>query len=105
MAGAALFEDRKRRVEGEPFGHAKVKFACVFELFESEEVVPVGVVLNAGDAVGENVGDGDGESLAALLEGWRRNFAVDEAVGCAFAKDAGWVAGGVAIDLCTGRVG
>ncbi len=77
----------------------------MFEFFEGEEVVPVGVVLDAGDAVGENVGDGDGESLAALFEGWRRNFAVDEAVGCAFAKDAGGIAGGVAVDLCAGRVG
>ena len=95
----------KRRVEVEPFGDAKRKFAGVLEFFEGEEVFPVGVVLDAGDAVGEDVGDGDGESLAALFEGWRRNFAGDEGVGGGFAKDAGGIAGGVAIDFGAGRVG
>ena len=46
----------------------------MFELFEGEEVFPVGVVLHAGDAVGDDVGDCDCEGLAALFEGWRRNF-------------------------------
>ncbi len=47
----------------------------MFEVFEDEEVVPVGVVLDGGDAVGEGVGDGDSEGFAALFGGGRRNVA------------------------------
>ncbi len=56
-------------VEVEPFGDAEGELAGVLELFEGEEVFPVGVVLDGGDAVGEDVGDGDGEGLATLLRG------------------------------------
>ena len=77
IAGAALFQDCDGLAEVEPFGDAKRELAGVFQLFEGEEVFPLGVVLDAGDAVGEDVGDGNGEALAALLEGWRRNFGED----------------------------
>jgi len=77
----------------------------VLELFEREKIFPVGVVLNAGDAVGEGVGDGDGHGLTALLQRRRRNFCDDEGIDGGFAEDAGGVAGGVAVDFGTGRVG
>ena len=105
MAGAALLEDIDGLVEVDPLGDAEGEFVGVLEFFEGEEVVPVGVVLDAGDAVGEDVGDGDGEGLAALFEGRRRNFAEDEGVGGCFAEDAGGGAGGVAVDLGAGGVG
>ena len=99
MAGAALFEDGYGLVELEPFGDAEGEFACVFELFEGEEILPFGVVLNAGDAVGQRVVDGYGEGLAALFERRRRDFCGDEGVGGGLAEDAGGGAGGVAVDL------
>ena len=92
-------------VEVEPLADAEVEFVGVFEVFEGEEVVPVGDVLDGGDAVGEDVGDGDGEGLAALFEGGRRNFCDDEGEGGGFAEDAGGVAGGVAVDFGAGGVG
>ena len=80
----------------------------MLELFEGEEVVPVGVVLDAGDAIGEDVGDGDGEGLTALLEARRWNFFEDEGVGGGFPENAGGRAGGIAagpINLRAGGVG
>ena len=105
MAGAALLEDSERLVEVEPFGDAEGEFAGVFECFHGEEVVPIGVVLNAGDAIREDVGDGDGKGLTALLEGRRRNFADDEGVSAGLAEDAGGVARGIAVDFGAGGVG
>ena len=105
MAGSALLEDRDRLVELEPFGDAEGEFAGVFEFFHGEEVVPVGVVLHAGDAVGDDLCDGDHEGLAALLEGRRRNFADDQGVGTGLAEDAGRIAGVVAVDFGSGGVG
>ena len=74
MAGAALLEDREGLVEVQPLGDAEGEFVGVLEFFQGEEVVPIGVVLDAGDAVGEGVVDGDGEGLAALFEGRWREF-------------------------------
>ncbi len=47
MAGAALLEDVQGGVEGQPLADAEVELVGVFELFEGEEVFPVGVVLDA----------------------------------------------------------
>ncbi len=44
--------------KAQPLGYAEVEFAGVLELFQGEEVFPFGVVLDAGDAVGEGVVDG-----------------------------------------------
>ncbi len=52
VAGAALLEDLDGLVEVQPLGDADGELAGVFELFECEEVFPVGVVLHAGDSVG-----------------------------------------------------
>ncbi len=89
MAGASLFEDGEWLVEVHPLGHSEVELVGVLKFFECEEVFPFGVVLNAGDAVGECVVDGDGEGLAALFEGRWWNFAEDEVGGGGFAEDAG----------------
>ncbi len=83
VAGAALLEDLDGPVEVHPLGYADGEFVGVLEFLEGEEVVPVGVVLHGGDSVGDDVGDRYGEGLATLLEGWRRNFAADEALAAA----------------------
>ncbi len=105
VAGAALLEDGYGLVEVEPLGDAEVELAGVFELFEGEEVPPLGVVLDGGDAVGEGVVDGYVEGLAALFECGRRDFVEDEVAGGGLAEDAGGAAGGVAVDLCAGGIG
>lgn len=105
MAGSALLKDLEGLVEVHPFGDAEVEFVGVLEFFEGKEVLPVGVVLDAGDAVREGVGDGDGQGLAALFEAGRRNFRSDEGVGGGFAEDAGGGAGGGAIGPINLRAG
>ena len=52
VARAALLEDGEGFVEREPLGEAEVEFVRVLELFKGEEVLPFGVVLDAGNAVG-----------------------------------------------------
>src|ERR1700679_1604381 len=107
MAGAAFFENGHWLIEGLPLGDSQLELAGVFELFESEEVFPVGVVLNTGDAVGEGVGDSDGHGLTALFEGRRRNFCDDESVDSGFAEDASGRAGRIVvgpIDLGAGWI-
>ena len=84
---------------------AEMEFVVVFEVFEDEEVVPVGEVLDGGDAVGEGVGDGDFEGLAALFARGRRDDFVDEGEGGRFADDAGGFAVGVAVDFAAGGIG
>ncbi len=105
VAGSALFEDFDGLVEVHPLAYAEREFVGVLELFEGEEVFPVGVVLDAGDSVGECVCDGDGEGLATFFEGWRRNFAEDEGTSGGFAEDSRGIAGGVAVDFGAGGVG
>ncbi|MCU1225823.1 MAG: hypothetical protein JWQ42_3916 [Edaphobacter sp.] len=105
VAGAALLEDCEGLREGEPFCDAEAELMGVLHLFEGEEVLPLGVVLDAGDAVGEGVIDGCGEGATALFERWRRDFAEDEGVGGGLAQDACRGAGGVTIDPGSGWVG
>ena len=105
VTGAALFEDIDGLVEVHPLGDAEGEFSGVLELFEGQEVFPVGVVLDACDSVGECVCDGDGEGLATFFEGWWRNFAEDEGIGGGFAQDSRGFAGGVAVDFGAGGVG
>ena len=105
MAGSALFEDGDGEVEVEPLGYAEVEFIGVFEGEEDLEVVPVGEVLGAGDAVGKGVGDGNVEGSVAVVERRRRNFGGEQGDGGAFANDASGCSGYVVIDLAAGRVG
>ena len=105
VAGATLLEDLEGLVEGEPLGEAEVELVGVLELFESEEVFPVGVVLDACDTVGEGVFDGQVEGFGALFGAGWRNFAEDQVGSGGFAEDSGGVAGGVAIDFGAGGVG
>jgi len=105
MAGSTLLEYLEWLVEGEPFGEAEVELVGVFQLFEGQEVFPFGVVLDAGDAVGEGVVDGEVEGFCSYFGAGGWDFAEDEAGCCGFAEDSGGVAGGVAIDLGAGGVG
>ena len=105
VGGAARLEVAEGEVEVDPFGEAEVEFAFAFHGFEHEPVIPRGEVLNAGDAVGECVGDGEIESLAAGVGVGRRDFAVDEGDGRSFADDAGGGAVRREIDLAAGGGG
>lgn len=105
VAGTAFLEDLKGLVEGEPLGEAEVELVRVLELFEGEEVLPVGVVLDAGDAVGEGVVDGEVEGFGAVFGAGRGDFVEDEVSRGGFAEDAGGVAGGVVVDFGSLGVG
>ena len=52
VGGAAGFEDVEGEGEVDPLGEAEFQVAGVLHRHEGEEVVPVGEVLDGGDAVG-----------------------------------------------------
>ncbi len=99
VAGATLVEDREREVEVDPLGDAKGEFAGVLEFFEDEPVVPGGVVLDGGDAVGESILDREFEGFAACFGGGRRDLLLKEGEGGSFADDACGVTVAVVVDL------
>ena len=105
VAGTAGLKNFKGEGEVDPFRDAKLEFVGVLHGFEGEEVVPVGEVLDGGDAVGESVGDGDLESAAAVFGGRRGYFAEDEIGRGGFAEDARRGSSGVAVDLRAGGIG
>ncbi len=105
VRGSSLLKDGQGEVEVEPLGDAEVELVAVLHGFEDEPVLPLGEVLDRGDAVGEGVGDGEVEGFAAGFGSWRWNLGVDEGHGWGLADDAGGVAGGVAINLAANGVG
>ncbi len=77
VGGAARLKSGEGEVEVEPLGDAEVEGAGVFHGLEREPVVPVGEVLNGGDAVRERVGDGEVEGFAADVGRGGRDPGVD----------------------------
>ncbi len=106
VAGALLLEGREGEGEVEPLGDAEGEFPLALEVFEDEEVVEGGgVVLDAGDTVGEGVVDGGEQGRLAFGGCGRRDLAFDEARGGGFSDDAGEGSGGVVVQLAAGWVG
>ena len=104
MAGTACVEVADGEGEIDPLSDADGELVFALKRFEDEPIVPVGEVLNGGDAVRECIVDGEQESLAARVGiGWR-NVRRDEIEGRAFANDTGGVAIGVTVDLSAGRI-
>ena len=84
-----FFKGGDREVEAEPLADAEMKVSGAFEIFECEEVFPVGEVLDGGDSVGVGVGDGYLEGLPAFFRSWWRDYLVNDCKGWAFADYAG----------------
>ena len=83
VAGSAGLKHFEGEGEVEPLGDAEFELTGVLHGFEGEEVVPIGKILDGGDAVGESVGDGDSEARrrssgvgGGIFErrGWWRRF-------------------------------
>ncbi len=67
MVGAHLLQVIQGSFERQPFADAEVQLPLLFQLLENEEILPIAVVLHAGDAVGERIGNGQFVAAAALV--------------------------------------
>src|SRR5438876_10550914 len=104
MMGAMLLEDAERRVERQPLGNARGQFAFALQFFEGEEIFPIGIILDGGDAGLGSIGQCQLERVAALRGSWFGQFIENYVLGSC-AQDAGRDASGAAIDLTASRIG
>src|ERR1700751_4180088 len=89
----------------QPLGDAHGKFVFVLQVAINEKIIPVGIVLNGGDAVFGDVGKDQLDAVAALR---RRRFGdvlLDKADCGAFFEHAGEFAVGVAFEFAALGIG
>ncbi len=91
--------------EGQPFGDAHRQMVLVLQLLHHQEVVPLGVILHAGDAVNGRIGQCQRECPLALGRRRRRDLLDDHLHRRVFAHDAGELACAVVIELAALGIG
>ena len=105
LGGAHALELIQGCVEGQPLGHANRQLALALQLLEHEEVFPIGVVLDRGEAMRGGVGKCEFHAAAAVSICRRGDAGLDLAQRGVFADDASGGARGVAVEVAALRMG
>ena len=104
LRGAVGHEELDRVVEPQPLRDPHRQPAFALQLLIDQEIIPVGVVLDRGHAVGCRILERQQDRPPSQLRCGGRNMLLNEIQGSVLAHNSGKIAGGIVVKLAARRI-